>query len=81
VSRADRAARRAAERSPNTTFEALLGFTPEPETGFTTVSAARALPALLAATLTLGLAAAVLVTLCVLTPAHIAFEQPMTLVV
>jgi tetratricopeptide (TPR) repeat protein len=30
-------------------------------------------------TLALGLAAAVLVTLCVLTPAHIAFEQPMML--
>jgi membrane peptidoglycan carboxypeptidase len=58
VSRADRAARRAAERSPNTTLEVLLGFTPEPESGFTTVTAARALPAFLAATLTLGLAAA-----------------------
>ena len=56
--RADRAARRAAERSPNTTLDALLGFTPEPETGFLTVSAVRALPAVLAAALTLGVAAA-----------------------
>jgi len=58
VSRADRAARRAAERNPSTTLDILLGFTPEPETGFTTVTAVRALPAVLAATVTLGLAAA-----------------------
>jgi membrane peptidoglycan carboxypeptidase len=58
VSRAERAARRAAEQGPNTTLDVLLGFIPEPETGFTTVTAARALPAFLAATLTLGLAAA-----------------------
>ena len=58
MSRADRAARRAAERVPNTALDVLLGFTPEPETGFTTVRASRALPAMLAATLTLGLATA-----------------------
>ena len=58
MSRADRAARRAAERTPNTTLDALLGFTPEPEAGFMTVTLARALPATLAAALTLGLAVA-----------------------
>ena len=58
MSRADRAARRAAERKPNTSLDVILGFVPEPEAGFVKVTAARVLPASLAAAMTLGLAVA-----------------------